>query len=216
MGGVQKPFLELAGSPVLLHSLRPFVEHPEVLAIVVALSPEDAKAPPGWLRGLAPRVRAVAGGATRAESVFAALEALPREVEVVLVHDAARPLVTPELVTRCIRGVGKEIGAVLGVPASDTLQEVDEEGWVTSTPKRGSLWHAQTPQGFPMGGLLDAYTRAGAGRGAATDDAALFVRSGGRVRMVEGARWNLKVTVPEDLEIAAHLLAGRDRAGGEG
>jgi 2-C-methyl-D-erythritol 4-phosphate cytidylyltransferase len=210
MGGARKPFLELDGAPLLLHALRPFLAHPEVACVVVALAREDADAPPLWLRELEPRVRVIAGGATRTESVFAALEALPEEVEIVLVHDAARPLVTRDLVDRCIRGVGEGVGAVVGVRVSDTLKEVDEGDWITGTPDRSGFWHAQTPQGFPKRPLLDAYRGARREGAEATDDAALFARAGGRVRMVEGSRWNLKVTVPEDLEIARVLLARRD------
>ena len=102
MGGVRKAFLELAGEPVLVHALRPFLVHPEVVRVAVALPREDALEPPEWLLSLDPRIRVVAGGASRTESVGNAVRSLPDDVTVVAVHDAARPLVSPEVVARCI------------------------------------------------------------------------------------------------------------------
>jgi 2-C-methyl-D-erythritol 4-phosphate cytidylyltransferase len=204
MGGRRKPFLELNGEPVLLHALRPFIAHRAVVAIRVALSPDDAAEPPEWLRGLDPRVRVVPGGATRAHSVKSALDALG-DVDVVLVHDAARPLVTDAIITRCIEAVAHGDGAVAGWPASDTLKQVDGDRRVVATPDRSKLWHAQTPQAFPAALLRRAYV---AWDGAeATDDATLVERVGGRVVMIEGSPTNLKVTRPEDVPVAEALLA---------
>ena len=204
MGGRRKPFLELRDEPVLLHALRPFLSHPAVVAVRVALSPDDAADPPAWLRRLDPRVSSVSGGASRAASVQAALDALG-DVDVVLVHDAARPLVTRAIIDRCIEAVANGNGAVAGWPASDTLKEVDTERRVRATPDRTRIWHAQTPQAFPADLLRRAYA---AWDGTdATDDATLVERVGGRVVMVEGSPTNLKVTRPEDVAIAEALLA---------
>ena len=208
MGGVQKAFLELAGEPVLLHALRPFLGHAQVVSVVVALSPEDALDPPEWLTSLDPRVRVVAGGATRTESVRKAVRALPDDVTVVAVHDAARPLVRPEVVTRCIEVAEGGEGAVAGSPVVDTLKEVDADGLVVATTDRSRVWHAHTPQVFPAGLAFHAYEQPGA---EATDDAALVEGVGGRVRMIDDGRWNLKVTRPADLPVAEALL----RLGGE-
>lgn len=205
MGGVKKPWLTLLGEPLLLHTLRPFLAHPDVVAVRVALAPEDAVDPPEWLRTRDPRLACVAGGATRTASVRAALGALP-EVDVVLVHDAARPLVTRAILDRCIAAVrGAPVGAVAGWPASDTLKRVDQDGRVVDTPDRRGVWHAQTPQAFPRA-LLDRAYAAWDGQDA-TDDAALVERAGGTVVMVEGAPTNLKVTRPEDVAVAEALLA---------
>ncbi|MSR35195.1 MAG: 2-C-methyl-D-erythritol 4-phosphate cytidylyltransferase [Gemmatimonadetes bacterium] len=204
MGVVRKPFLALRGEPVLLHALRPFLAHPAVVAVRVALAAEDAADAPAWLRDLDPRVRVVAGGGTRAESVRAALDALG-DVDVVLVHDAARPLVTAAAIQRCIDAAARGEGAVAGWPASDTLKEVDEDRFVRATPDRSRIWHAQTPQAFPAELLRRAYA---AWDGIeATDDAALVERVGGRVRMVEGSATNIKVTRPEDVAIVEAILA---------
>jgi 2-C-methyl-D-erythritol 4-phosphate cytidylyltransferase len=207
MGGVRKPFLDLAGEPVLLRSLRPFLQHPWVRAVVVALGEEDLRQPPEWLQSADPsRIRLVRGGGTRGESVLAALEALPPEVEVVAVHDAARPLVTQAIIHRCLEAVGPERGVVAGWPSVDTLKEVDGEGRIVGTPLRDRIWHAQTPQVFPREMLLRAY-REGVRAGVMeTDDAALVERAGGEVVMIPGSPWNMKITQPGDLALAEVLL----------
>jgi 2-C-methyl-D-erythritol 4-phosphate cytidylyltransferase len=206
MGGIRKPFMELRGLPLLSWALRPFLEHPRVTAIAVALGKADFHEPPAWLTELDPRIRIVPGGATRGDSVAAALDALPGSVDVVAVHDAARPLVTREIFDRCLEAVGVGRGAVAGCPAVDTLKEVDEEGRIVATPDREKIWHAQTPQVFPRALLLEAYRRAKSEGLSNTDDAALVERIGGEVVMVRGAPGNLKVTRPEDLPLAELYL----------
>ena len=202
-GGRKKPFLALRGEPLLQHALRPFLTHPAVTALRVALSPEDASDCPAWLKDLDPRLALVAGGASRTASVRAALEALP-DVDLVLVHDAARPLVTHAIIDRCIGAVRTDTGAVAGWPASDTLKEVDDDRRVLATPDRSRIWHAQTPQAFPAELLRRAYA-AWDGR-EVTDDGALVEMAGGTVVMVEGSTTNLKVTRPEDLAVAEAFL----------
>lgn len=206
MGGVRKAFLELDGQPILLRAIRPFLETPGVECVVVALPPDRAAHPPAWLTGADPRIRVVAGGATRGDSVAAAVAALPAEVEVVLVHDGARPLVERGLVERCLRAAAAGRAVVAGVPAVDTLKEVDARGRVVRTPPRGRYWHAQTPQAFPRRLLERACRRARADGVEGTDDASLVERLGGGVEMVEGSPRNLKVTRPEDLVLAERLL----------
>ncbi len=163
MGGVRKPFLELAGEPLLAHALRPFLADPRVVRVAVALAADDASAPAPWLEALAPRVVVVQGGRTRTQSVRAALAALPPDLDVIAVHDAARPLVTPEIVGRCIDLALEGAGAVAGCPAIDTVKRVDDSGTVVETPDRARLWLAQTPQAFPARSLRNAYARPGGG-----------------------------------------------------
>lgn len=210
LGGARKPFLELCGEPMLRRAVAPFLADPRVVAVVVALAGDDALAPPGWLTEMDARIRVVKGGATRAESVRLALAALPRDLDVVAVHDAARPLVTTELVGRCIDVAALGEGAVAGCPAVDTMKEVDHGGLVVGTPDRRRLWHAHTPQAFPAEALRKAY--AGDLQGV-TDDASLMERAGLPVRMVDGGPANLKVTRPEDLPLAEALLRARPERG---
>ncbi len=206
MGGMGKAFLELRGEPILLRAIRPFLQTPGVESVVVALPADRAARPPTWLTGADPRVRVVAGGASRGDSVAAAVAALPPEVEVVLVHDGARPLVARGLVARCLRAAAAGRAVVAAVPAVDTLKEVDARGRVVRTPPRGRCWHAQTPQAFPRRLLERAYRKAREEGFEGTDDAALVERLGAEVEVVEGSPRNLKVTHPEDLVLAERLL----------
>lgn len=208
MGGVKKAFLRLDGDPVLRMALQPFLARSDVRVVVVALPAEDAASPPDWLTGADPRVRVVAGGRTRAESVRAGLAALPDEVAIVVVHDGARPLVAEDTVARCLGLAREGKGGVAGRRATDTLKEVDSGGRVTGTPNRARFWHAQTPQAFPRRLLEDAYARSEL-LAHATDDASLVELAGYEVVMVECPGWNLKVTRPEDLDLAVYLHRSR-------
>jgi 2-C-methyl-D-erythritol 4-phosphate cytidylyltransferase len=211
MGGVRKPFLDLWDEPVLLHALRPFLAEPRVVAVVVALPADDAHAPPAWLADFDPRVTVIAGGATRTQSVRAAIATLPAELDVIAVHDAARPLVTTAVVARCIDLARQGFGAVAGCPVVDTLKRVDEDVAIVETPDRTAFWHAQTPQVFPAAVLRAAYARPGA---EGTDDAALVELAAPslRVKMVDAGPSNMKITRAEDVPIAEALLRARVRA----
>ncbi len=209
MGGVRKPLLELAGQPMLLHALRPFLVHPAVERVIVAMAPEEAAQPPEWLTALDPRVSVVAGGAERGDSVRNGLEAVPADADVVLIHDAARPLVSTAEVDAAIAAAARGVGAVVGVPVVDTLKLADEQRTIIETRKRDGLWHALTPQAFPRAMILDAYRRAARDGITGTDDAALVEHYGGEVVLVEGSRANLKVTTAADLELAEAVLAAR-------
>jgi len=212
MGGMRKAFLELDGAPLLLHSLRPFLAYPGVESIVVALADSEALTPPSWLTSEDPRIRIVSGGATRGESVVAALSTLSSEIDIVLVHDAARPLVTHEIIARCVNAVRDREGAIAGWPAVDTLKEVDSGEVVLDTPDRDRIRGAQTPQAFPRSGLVQGYRIAGEEGRVVTDDAQAFSLAGGKVRVVQGSQWNFKVTHPDDVAVAEFLL--RRRRGG--
>ena len=206
MGGVRKQYLELAGEPVLLWSIRPFLELADVVAVAVALPEDDLIDPPDFLVDLDPRVILVPGGETRRDSVWSALQALPGDVETVVVHDGARPLVSKEVIEECIRVARGGLGAVAGCPAVDTLKRVREDRRIVDTPDREDLWHAQTPQAFPRRLLENAYERAIAEDWPATDDSGVVERADGPVVMVSSPASNLKVTRPEDLAFAEILM----------
>lgn len=202
-GRGRKQYLELGGEPVLLHAIRPFLEHADVAWVIVALPAEDVEEPPFPIPD---GVRVVEGGAERGDSVRRALDVVPAEADVVLIHDGARPLVTGAVVDRVLRAAAGGLGAVAAVPVADTLKRVADDGTITSTVSRRGLWQAQTPQAFPRVMIVDAYRRAAEEGVAATDDAALVERYGGRVVVVEGDVRNLKVTHPADLTLAELLL----------
>ena len=146
----------------------------------------------------------VAGGDTRSESVRAGLAALPDDVDIVCVHDAARPLASDALFAAVIDAVCSGADAAIpGVPVSDTIKIV-ADGVVVETPDRSTLVAVQTPQAFRHSVLVDAHARAGV----ATDDAALVESVGGRVVVIDGEANNRKITMPEDLEWARRIVAG--------
>lgn len=204
-GGVRKQYLEVLGEPVLRRAVRAFTEHPRVAEVVVVLPAEDVEAPPAWLADLP--VRLVAGGAERGDSVWNGLQAVAGDAEVVLVHDGARPFVAPEVIDRVL-AAAREGGAIAAVRVTDTIKEAGEDGVILSTPDRSRLWQAQTPQGFPLAALREAYRAARREGWRATDDAALCERVGIPVRVVEGAPENLKITRPADLLVAEALARG--------
>jgi 2-C-methyl-D-erythritol 4-phosphate cytidylyltransferase len=201
--GRRKQYLELDGQPVVLRSLRPFLEHPAVDWVVVALPAEDLAHPPVRFPD---GVILVEGGRERGDSVRHGLAAVPTDADVVAIHDAARPLLTRAVLDRTLEAASRGVGAVAAVPLADTLKRVDADHAVVETVDRTRLWQAQTPQAFPRSLILNAYARAHADGARGTDDAALVERYGGSVVVVEGDPRNLKVTHPGDLATAHVLL----------
>lgn len=154
-------------------------------------------------------VEIIYGGATRQESVYNGLQALPATAERVLIHDGARCLATPELLDRCAEAIAHCQGLIAAVTVKDTIKIVDENRLIQSTPDRRQLWAAQTPQAFDVK-LLKQCHEVGLSQGwEVTDDAALFERCGLPVQIVEGEETNLKITTPVDLEVAEFILAQR-------
>lgn len=197
-----KALVELAGRPMLQWSIDALAALAEVQRIVVALPP-GTQAPPG--------VVGVDGGSTRSDSVRRALAAAG-EGDPVIVHDAARPLLTSTLarrVTGALRRDEHAAAAIAAAPVSDTIKRVDDDGAVSETLARSSLWAVQTPQVFHRAALARALDVSQETLAVATDDAWLVERSGGRVIVVDVGAENLKVTTPLDLEVAAMLLARR-------
>lgn len=192
---------------MLLRSLRPFAQHPRVREIIVALPAAYVERPPAWLAEVAGgRLRLVAGGDTRADSVRAALDTLDEACDIVLVHDAARPFVAPETVERVIHAASQGISAVPAIPVGDTLKRVVAgTNRVQQTVDRRDLWRAQTPQAFPRTVLEDAYRRADRNT-RATDDAVLVEAAGHPVEIVPDTDSNLKVTTPADFALAEALV----------
>lgn len=224
--GAPKALRELGGVPILVHAVRALAASRAVGLVVVAAPPDGVAEVRGLLddHGLRdPRskadVRVVAGGATRQESVRLALGAIPEGVEVVLVHDAARPLVPVEVVDAVAAAVASGAEAVVpAVPLADTVKQVEPGGPgrpepVVATPERARLRAVQTPQGFRRDLLVEVHAKAlaeaGSGEPAVTDDAGLVERFGGRVVVVPGHEEAFKVTRPLDLVLAEAVLARR-------
>ena len=209
VGGEElKQFRWVAGKPMLLHSVQTFMAREDVGMVVVVLPQRYAGDPPPWLFQCdVDRLLVSVGGRTRSESVANGLDDLPDESQIVLVHDAARPLVGAATIDRVVSAVRAGRSVVAALPVVDTLKHVDDEGRIERTVSRESLWRAQTPQGFPRQVIVDAHRRALADRVSATDDAALLERLGIPVHVVRGSERALKVTESDDFARVDALYA---------
>jgi len=197
--GELKQFRWVAGRPMLLHSLQLFQSRADVAMVVCVLPREYAGDPPPWIFQCdAERMLVSVGGRTRAESVRNGIADLPPECGIVLVHDAARPLVPMSVVDRVVDAVRAGHSAIAALPVVDTLKQVDDAGRIVRTIERSVLWRAQTPQGFSRDVLLRAHRAAEDGGYEGTDDAALVERMGEPVVVVQGSERALKVTDAAD------------------
>jgi 2-C-methyl-D-erythritol 4-phosphate cytidylyltransferase len=206
-----KQFRWVAGKPMLLHSVQAFMARPDVGMVVCVLPQRYAGDPPPWLFQCdVDRLLVSIGGRTRSESVANGLDDLPDEAQIVLVHDAARPLVDDATIDRVIASVRGGTSAIAALPVVDTLKEVGEDGFIVSTVDREKLWRAQTPQGFPRRQLVDAHRIASVEHIATTDDAALFEQLGIPVKVVKGSERALKVTESIDFARVDALFGVRE------
>jgi len=210
--GRSKQLVDLAGRPLVSWSLNVFGTMPEVTAVALVV---DEDTLPSYAAVLELHIRGkrallVPGGVTRQESVFAGLRALNGEVDAVLVHDGARPLIRVDDVRRCMRPVAQGRAAFLATPVVDTIKTVDERGHVRKTLDRKTLWAAQTPQCAMYSDLERAYKEADREAFTATDDASLLERSGIDVVVVPGASENFKITTPSDLALAQAIVRERE------
>ena len=216
MAGPQpKQFLALNGIPILIHSLRAFAEVKRVTSIYVAVRKPEIERTIAQAAeyGLDERVRVVEGGDNRQESVAHALAALPAaDDDIVLVHDAVRPLIDAATIDRTIDAVIEHGAAIVGLPAVDTIKQVERTAHgalVTATIPREFVVLAQTPQGFRYGLLQRAFAEATADGFVGTDEASVIERAGQPVAVVHGSQVNLKITQPGDLELAEFYLRQR-------
>ncbi len=209
-GEVPKQYLLAAGKPLIEHALEALLSHPGIAGVVVALATDDAR----W-QGLAslhgkPVITCIGGG-ERADSVLAALQALPVDVaddELLLVHDAARPNLHADDIAALIDAAHAcADGAILAAPVRDTLKRADAGARIAGTEPRDGLWRALTPQAFRRDLLLRALQSAHADGVAVTDEAMAVERLGLHPALVEGREDNLKVTTPADLALADYLLS---------
>jgi len=207
-----KQFLELGGVPILIHTLRAFAAVPQIAEIYVAVRANEVERLSAQVRehGFAGKVRMVEGGDHRQESVANALNAIDCSPDdIVLVHDAVRPLIDAATIERTIRAVEKHDAAIVGLPAVDTIKQVErtaDGAIITSTIPREYIVQAQTPQGFRCGLLKRAFAEAAADEFIGTDEASLVERAGAQVTVVQGSAANFKITQPGDLELAEFYL----------
>lgn len=210
-----KQFTELGGTPILLHTIRKFAAVDSVSEIWIALRENELQGVRDRLRSegkdlLNKKVELVVGGEHRQQSVQNALQAISASPDdIVLVHDAVRPLVTPEIIQEVIEAAKKYGAAIAGLPAVDTVKQVErtsEGAVIKSTIPRAGIVMAQTPQGFRYSMIKKVFDEAAADGFLATDEASLAERAGHEVAVVMGSPRNIKITTPADMELAEFYL----------
>lgn len=202
--GQPKQFLELAGKAILERTIAVFDQSPVIDDIIVVVNAEDVDKVKKLKVKKVKKV--VAGGKERQDSVFSGLKALPKDTDIVAIHDGARPFVSTEMIEKAV-AEAKECGAVVvGVPVKDTIKKVtSNQLTVTSTVERSQLWAAQTPQVFKKELILRAFEQ-GMGKHQVTDDAMMVELLGVTVKLVPGSYENIKITTPDDLKMAEGIL----------
>jgi 2-C-methyl-D-erythritol 4-phosphate cytidylyltransferase len=210
-----KQFFDLGGTPVLIHTLRKFADSADVSEIYIALRANEIAGFRTRLEKDAKdlslkKIELVEGGEHRQQSVAHAITAISAaEDDIVLVHDAVRPFVTPDIIHEVVQAAKKYGAAIAGMPAMDTVKQVDrtsEGAVITATIPRERVVMAQTPQGFRYSVLKKAFDEATADGFLGTDEASLVERSGHQVAVVMGSPRNIKITTPADMELAEFFL----------
>lgn len=206
---IPKPFLMLQNITILEHTIRCFSKMQLVSQIVISTSEEwfdDVGEILGKYKNVGLKLAVVLGGNERQFSIQNGFSVIDKDISLIAVHDAVRPFISEELVTECSLKAQEFGGAIIAVPAKDTIKQVDSSFSIIDTPDRSTLWQAQTPQIFKKELLISAYESALETGFLGTDDASLVERIGGIVKVVEGDRRNLKITYPIDLKIAELIL----------
>ena len=209
LGGARpKQFLDLGGQTVLQRSVDAFLVSDRIAEIVVALPPELVARVPDYLRDRSKPITIVEGGARRQDSVAQAFALVSGRADLIVIHDAARPLVTAELIGRTLDAAAEHGAAIAALRVIDTVKRAGADGVIQETIPRAEIFLAQTPQAFRVGVLRDALAQADTALDA-TDEAALAERAGHRVHLIDGDPHNLKITTADDLAMAAHFVGVR-------
>ena len=205
-----KQYLLLQGKPVLCHTILAFSKCPEVDEILLVVPEKDIRyCREQLLSGLCLNtpVKVLAGGKRRQDSVFNGILSIDGRDGIVVIHDGVRPLIQPEMISRCIDKAKISGACILGVPLKETLKMVDGDSLIQRTINRESLWAAQTPQAFHYQLIRDAHEAAARAGFETTDDAALLERMGLPVNILQGTGDNLKITTNDDLVLADAILS---------
>lgn len=200
---IQKPYIELAGKPILAHTLLKLSENKSVKEIILAVASEKIGHAGKIINKYGIKnVKLVIGGRERRDSVYNALKAVSADIDYILIHDGIRPFVTGKLIESLLRAASKHGAAIVGVPVKPTLKIVGKNNFIESTPSRTMYWEAQTPQVFKKNLIEKAYKSAIEKNIQATDDAMLVERIGVKPKIVMGSYSNIKITTKEDLKLA--------------
>lgn len=208
---IRKQYLNLGGRPVLGRCLEAFVCSDRIDAICLVVPATDMEfCRKEMLNGLGDieRIKVIPGGEQRHDSVYNGLRAVSKKTDIVLIQDGVRPFTTPQLIDRCLDGRKTADGCILAIPAVDTLKKTTPDGYIRETIDRSDIWMAQTPQAFRFDTILQAYEKARKLGIGATDDARLVEMNGGTVVVTPGSRSNIKITTPEDLQLAEAMIRG--------
>ena len=211
-GGVNKNLLELAGEPILIRSLKTFSQVERINFLIVIVGEHEVETVEKLLRAEKnlKSWRVTVGGSERQYSIANGLKILPDDAEIILVHDAARPLISVQTINEVIDAAEKFGGAIAAVPTKDTIKIIDAEGFVKHTPPRKELVAVQTPQGFKREILLQAYDKAAEENFLGTDDSSLVERLGVKIKIVASSYENIKITTPEDIHVAETFLRNKN------
>ena len=210
----KKQFLSLAGTPLVGYALKKMEECPAIASIVIVVSPgeeEYCRSAVVDKLGLKKVAAIVPGGKERQDSVYNGLLALSHDTDIVVVHDGARPLFSAETLAAVIAAAQVHGAATCAVPAKDTIKLANDDGFVTSTLPRARTWLVQTPQAFRYELIIEAHRRAHEENIFATDDTALVETFGGPIKLVMGSYENIKITTPEDLDVALAIINASSR-----
>ncbi|MGQ9636933.1 MAG: 2-C-methyl-D-erythritol 4-phosphate cytidylyltransferase [Thermodesulfobacteriota bacterium] len=208
-GGKKKQFFSLAGKPILSHTLAPFEMCPLIRSILLVVGEEDLEY---CLKEVVEPFRyqkvskIIPGGKRRQDSVKNGIDALPKDTEIVVIHDGVRPFVTPEIIEASIERALRSGAVIVAVPVKDTIKRATSDGTILETLDRSSLWHAQTPQTFKASILREVYNKGISEEFIAPDDASIVERLGIKVHLLLGSYSNIKITTQEDLAFAHFLL----------
>jgi 2-C-methyl-D-erythritol 4-phosphate cytidylyltransferase len=206
---LRKQYLSLAGRPILSHTLLVFDRCRGINEIFLVVPGEDLDF--CYKHILLPltlqkKINLIPGGPERQDSVYNGLLAITDKKSIVVIHDGVRPFVQPGHITACINGARHYGACVMGIPVYDTLKRVNDSGWIDKTIKRDTIWLVQTPQAFQYERIVLAHERARKDGYFGTDDALLVERLGKNVKMIQGSRYNIKITTREDLVLAKAIL----------
>lgn len=207
MSDNNKILLDLAGKPIIAHTIARFYNHPMIRKIVLAIRAEDEEEIDSIIEQyMFKNIVKVIGGYERQDSIYNCIGAISDDTNILLIHDGARPFVDEDIITRSILE-SLDCGAIcVGVPSKDTVKIVDPDNTVVQTPDRSLVWCAQTPQTFRFDLIREAHTRARQEGFLGTDDASLVERYGHKVKMIMGSYMNNKITTPEDIRQARYIF----------
>jgi 2-C-methyl-D-erythritol 4-phosphate cytidylyltransferase len=215
-GVLPKQYLPLAGVPLLTRTLQALRASPRVDSLILVVLPgHEMRCRAEILEPFGLSADAIVpGGEDRQASVYAGLQRAKVDTDLILVHDGARPFITPAVIQAVVAAAAEVGAAVAAIPVTDTIKVASPDGWLVETPDRGRLWAAQTPQAFRTALLREAHAKALRDGFRSTDDSALVERLGHSVRLVPGSPENLKITTTADLALADQILRARDADAG--